>query len=276
MTDPNSLAGQTVCVTGASSGLGRAIAERLGSLGAHVFMMGRKGDPMQESAEKIIAAGGEADIAIFDVTNTPELQRWIEAAAQSTGRLDVLVNNAGFGQADGSFVDADPAVWRSMLEVNVLAVAVGCQAAIKAMRATGSEGKIINMSSVSALSRESGVYGGTKSAVNVINSSLRRLLEDDPIRVTAIMPGAFATNFFTRHMDQATVESFAERFGIGDIEVDDDGHAPQDQIDRIQAAMNSSYGNAEYVAEAVEFVVTQPIHINIEELVVRPQKSLLS
>jgi len=273
MTEPRSINDRTVCVTGASSGFGRVIAERLGARGAHVFLAGRTNAPMEESASKIVEAGGRADVATFDVTDTPALQGWITGAADSTGRLDVLVNNAGFGVAGETIADGDPEFWKGMLDTNVLALAVGCQAAIKAMRATSSEGNIVNISSVAALRRESGVYGATKHAVNCINSSMRQELEDDTIRVTSIMPGAFATNF-ARHMDRATIEGFAEMLGITDLEIGDDGKLPQEQIDRFQAAMSTAYGDAEHVAAAVEYVITQPIEINIEELVVRPQKSL--
>ena len=273
MTTTRSLTDRTVCVTGASSGLGRSIAERLGSGGAHVFLAGRTREPMDESAEKIVAAGGRADVATFDVTDTAALQGWIQGAADSTGRLDVLVNNAGFGVAGQTIADGDPEFWRGMLETNVLALAVGCQAAIRAMRATNSEGNIVNISSVAAIGRESGVYGATKHAVNCINSTLRRELEDDTIRVTSIMPGAFATNF-ARNMDRETVQGYADMLGITDLEMDEQGRLPQEQIDQFQAAMSTAYGDADHVATAVEYVVAQPIELNIEELVIRPQKSL--
>jgi NADP-dependent 3-hydroxy acid dehydrogenase YdfG len=141
------------------------------------------------------------------------------------------------------------------------------------MRATGSEGNIVNISSVAAIRRESGVYGATKHAVNCINSTLRLELEDDPIRVTAILPGAFATNF-TRNVDRSMVEGLAAMAGVTDIEFDEDGRLPQDQLDQFQAAMSATIGNAEHIARAVEYVITQPIELNIEELVIRPQKSL--
>ena len=157
MTDSATMQGRTVCVTGASSGFGRLIAERLGTNGAHVFLMGRTRKPMEDTAATIVAAGGRADVSDFDVTDTPALQRWIEGAAESTGRLDVLVNNAGFGKAGEAIADGDPEFWKAMLDTNVLALAVGCQAAIKAMRATNSEGHIVNVSSVAAIRRESGV-----------------------------------------------------------------------------------------------------------------------
>lgn len=273
MPASRSVEGRTVCITGASSGFGRAIAEHLGGLGAHVFLNGRTAEPMEESAAKIRAAGGQADVAAFDVTDSPTLQSWIQGAADTTGRLDVMINNAGFGTAGQTISDGDPEFWKAMLDVNVLALTVGCQAAVKAMRATGSEGNIINMSSVAAIRRESGVYGATKHAVNCINATLRQELEDEPIRVTSVMPGAFATNF-SRNMDRAAVEGIAAMAGVTDIAFDDEGRVDQAQIDQLQAGMSTLLGNAEHIASAVEYVVTQPIELNIEELVIRPQKSL--
>ena len=134
MSNPRPIAGRTVCVTGSSSGMGRAIAEHLGTMGAHVFLMGRNAEPMEESKAMIEAAGGSADVAAFDITDTSALQDWIHRAAETTGRLDVMVNNAGFGDFGTTFLDGDPETWKGMLDVNVLALAVGSQAAVKAMR----------------------------------------------------------------------------------------------------------------------------------------------
>lgn len=273
MTDHRSLEGRTVCITGASSGIGRATAERLGSLGAHVFLMGRTNEPMEESAGSIRSAGGRADVATFDVTDSDALQEWIRGAAESTGRLDVMVNNAGFGDVGSTIADGDPAMWKAMLDVNVLALAVGCQAAIRAMRETGSEGNIVNISSVAGIRRESGVYGATKHAVNCINSTLRKELEDDPIRVTAIMPGVVATNF-TRNVDRSLVEGLAAMAGIDHVDFDEHGRVPDEQIERLQAGMATTVANVEHIARAVEYVVRHPIELNVEELVIRPQKSM--
>lgn len=264
--------GRTVCVTGASSGIGRSIAEHLGSLGAHVFLAGRSEEPMRESAARITEAGGSADVATFDVVDAEALQAWIQGAADSTGRLDVMVNNAGFGDM-GGVIDGDPAMWKGMLDVNVYALAVGCQAAVRAMRSTGSEGNIVNISSTATLRRDSGVYGATKYAVNCINATLREELQDDTIRVTAIKPGVFATNF-TRNVDREMVGALAAGAGIDELRFDDDGKLPQEQIDQLQRAMTPMVGDVDHIARAVEYVVTQPIELNIEELVIRPQKSL--
>jgi NADP-dependent 3-hydroxy acid dehydrogenase YdfG len=272
MSQNRTIEGRTVCVTGASSGFGRAISEHLGSLGAHVFMMGRTGEPMEESASKIRGAGGKADVAVFDLGNLERLTEWITSSANTTGRLDVMVNNAGFGDVGSTIADGDPAMWRAMLEVNVLALAVGCQAAIRSMRATKSEGNIINISSVGATRRDSGVYGATKHAVNCINTTLRKELEGDTIRTTSIMPGVFATNF-VRHIDSNMVAGVAAMAGIEKVSFDEQRRLPKGQLDQIQQAMPDTFGDVIHVARAVEYVVTQPIEINIEELIIRPPKS---
>lgn len=274
MSARRSINNMTVCVTGASTGMGRAISEHLGSLGAHVFLMGRSAEPMEQSAATIRAAGGHADVAVFDVNDLDALAAWVAKTADSTGRLDVMVNNAGRGDVHGATItNGDPDIWREMLHVNVLALAVGCQAAVKAMRATQSHGTIVNISSVSANRRESGVYGATKHAVNCINASLRKELEDDTIRVTSIMPGVFATSF-SRNIDRKTMEGVAAMAGIEHATFDAESRMPREQLAQIQQMMASTMGDVEHIARAVEYVVTQPIELNIEELVIRPGKSL--
>src|SRR5690606_17919327 len=127
------LSGKTAVVTGASSGIGRAIAERLGGEGAHVFLSGRTRDAMLASQERIERAGGRATCAVGDVRDPRHVQGLIDAAMRDTGRLDIMVNNAGvsFHQP---IIEGDVEEWRTMLETNVLALLVGCQAAIRAMR----------------------------------------------------------------------------------------------------------------------------------------------
>ena len=100
-----------------------------------------------------------------------------------------------------------------MLETNVLALLVGCQAAVRAMRTCGAEGHVVNVSSVSAQRNNSGVYGATKHAVNVISASLRDELENDTIRVSNVMPGATATNF-GRNFDPEFVNRIAMASGM--------------------------------------------------------------
>lgn len=274
MSDRMSVHGRTVCITGSSSGMGRAIAEHLGALGATVYLMGRNAEPMEESKARIEAAGGKADLATFDVADTAALQAWIQRAADETGRLDVMINNAGFGDFGTSFLGGDPDVWKGMLDVNVLALAVGSQAAVAAMRATESQGNIINISSVAAIRRDSGMYGATKHAVNCINASLRSELEDDPIRVTSIMPGVFATNF-SRNVGDDMMGMIAGMAGVENVERDAEGRVSREMLAQLAANMSTTFGDVEDIARTVEFVITQPIHLNIEELVIRPAKSFI-
>jgi NADP-dependent 3-hydroxy acid dehydrogenase YdfG len=274
MSDRMSVHGRTVCITGSSSGMGRAIAEHLGALGATVYLMGRNAEPMEESKARIEAAGGKADLATFDVADTAALQAWIQRAADETGRLDVMINNAGFGDFGTSFLGGDPDVWKGMLDVNVLALAVGSQAAVAAMRATESQGNIINISSVAAIRRDSGMYGATKHAVNCINASLRSELEDDTIRVTSIMPGVFATNF-SRNVGDDMMGMIAGMAGVENVERDAEGRVSREMLAQLAANMSTTFGDVEDIARTVEFVITQPIHLNIEELVIRPAKSFI-
>src|ERR1700686_4248616 len=182
-----SLAGRTAVVTGASSGIGRAIAEALGAAGAHVVLGARTKSAGDESVACITASGGTAEAHVHDVRDVAEARALVDKATDSTGRIDVMVNNAGVSYPE-AIVDADPEHWRVMLETNVFALLVGSQAAVHAMRACGADGHIVNISSVASLNPASGVYGATKHAVNCITESLRRELLDEPIKVVTIMP----------------------------------------------------------------------------------------
>lgn len=266
-----SLKGRTAVVTGASSGIGRAIAERLGGAGAYVFLSGRTRAAMQESKERIEAKGGRASVSVGDVRDPAQVRELIDQAMRETGRLDVMVNNAGVSYPQ-AIVDGDPEEWRTMLETNVLGLLVGCQAAVRAMRACKAEGHIVNVSSIAALRPDSGVYGSTKHAVNCISATLRKELEEDSIRVVNVMPGAIATNF-ARNFDPAVVGGLVQASGV-QVELKRGERIPDEVFERMQPLMRQLLGNAEDVADAVLYAVTQPIHVNVAEIVVRPPKQL--
>jgi NADP-dependent 3-hydroxy acid dehydrogenase YdfG len=169
---PKPLANRTAIVTGASSGIGRAIAEQLGAAGAHVFLAGRTQRAMESSQKRIQEAGGQATVLAVDVRDPAQVQDLVDSAVRDTGRLDIMVNNAGVSYP-APIAEGDPEQWRTMLETNVLGLLVGCQAAVRAMRACKAEGHIVNISSIAAQRRDSGVYGSTKHAVNCISATLR-------------------------------------------------------------------------------------------------------
>ncbi len=268
------LAGRSAVVTGASSGIGRAIAEALGGAGAHVVLGGRTKQAMDESVKRIAATGGTAEAHVHDVRVVADARALVDRAVASSGRLDVMVNNAGVSFPE-PIIDGDPEHWRVMLETNVLALLVGSQAAVQAMRACGAEGHIVNISSVAALNPASGVYGATKHAVNCINESLRRELLDDPIQVVTIMPGAIATSF-ARNFDPAVLELMVSSMG-GNAEPGQFTHGerlPDDVLDQAQQSMAEHLLRPEEVAEAVLWAVTRPAGVHLAELVVRPNKDL--
>jgi NADP-dependent 3-hydroxy acid dehydrogenase YdfG len=265
------LSGKTAIVTGASSGIGRAIAERLGSDGAHVVLGGRTEAAMEDAATTIRAAGGGATVQTLDVRRPAEVQALVDAAVAETGRLDVMVNNAGVSFPE-PILEADPDHWQTMFDTNVIGLLAGCQAAVKAMRACGAEGHLVNISSIAALNRESGVYGSTKHAVNAITNTLRQELIEDPIQVISIMPGAIATNF-ARNFDPALLQGLGAMVGV-EMDIEQGQRLPDDVIDKVQEALAEQLCSADDVADAVAFAVTRPANVHISELVVRPNKDL--
>jgi NADP-dependent 3-hydroxy acid dehydrogenase YdfG len=271
MTQSSSLAGKTAIVTGASSGIGRAIAERLGAAGAHVFLAGRSAEPMEASKKTIETGSGRASVVTLDVRQPREVEALVERAVRETGRLDVMVNNAGLSHP-APILDGDPEEWRAMLETNVLALLVGCRAAVRAMRKCGAAGHVVNISSIAAQRPDSGVYGATKHAVNAISATLRRELEDDAIRVVNVMPGAIATNF-GRNFDPKVIAGIVQASGIV-VDVKRGEKLPDEVLAKAQPLLKQLLGSAEDVADAVLYAVTLPSHVNIAEIVVRPPKAL--
>ncbi len=269
MADNSSLAGRTAVITGASSGIGRAIAVRLAQAGAHVFLAGRSASSLSEAAAAAQAAGGKATPITGDIRDPGQVRALVDQATKDTGRLDIMVNNAGV-EFPSSIVDGDPERWRAMLETNVLALLVGSQAAVRAMRACGARGHIVNISSVAGRREASGVYGATKWAVNAIATSLRKELENDTIRVVNIIPGAVATNF-ARNFPPEFVANILQSLGIKQ-DFKAGATLPAEVLDRVASAGRQILASADDIARAVLFAVTQPIELNIFEMVVRPQR----
>jgi NADP-dependent 3-hydroxy acid dehydrogenase YdfG len=276
MSTEKLLAGKTAVVTGASSGIGRAIAESLGTAGAHVVLGGRTPEPMAASVAKITTAGGSGEAHVLDVRKVDEMRAFVAHATESTGRLDIMVNNAGLSHPEAILEESDPEHWRVMLETNVFALLVGSQAAVGAMRACGAEGHLVNISSVAAQRADSGVYGATKHAVNCINNTLRRELMEDPIKVLTVMPGAIATNF-ARNFDSAILQGLVGMAGGGEaanVEITKGERLPDEVLAGAQAAIPGHLCTPEDVADAVLWAVTRPASVHLSEIVVRPRRDL--
>jgi NADP-dependent 3-hydroxy acid dehydrogenase YdfG len=265
------LQGKTAVVTGASSGIGQAIAERFGQAGAFVYLVGRTAPAMEASRERIAEWGGKAEVISLDVRDFDALATVVDRAAEDTGRLDVMVNNAGVGH-QGPVLDGELEQWREMFDVNVLALLVGAQAAVRAMRRCGNGGHIVNISSSGALRPDSGVYGSTKYAVNYLTQAIRQELEDDDIRITSVAPGVVATNF-ARYLDAEVVRGIGALAGM-ELDVKPGERIPDEALTGAQAALERLIAKPDDIADAVLYIVSLPLRLNIADIVVRPAKQL--
>ncbi len=265
------LHGRVAVVTGASSGIGRAIGQKLAAAGAEVHLLGRAKDPLEASAESIRRAGGSATTTVLDVRESGALTAFINEVAATAGHLDIMVNNAGISR-NNKILDGTVTQWQELFDVNVLALLVGAQAAVQAMRATDSGGHIINISSTTALRPDSGVYGATKAAVSYLSECLREELEGDKIRMTALLPGAVSTNA-ARNFTPEVVQQIGALAGttIGFVPGE---RLPEDVLVSAQAALQNHIAQPEDIAAAVLYVLEQPLRLNISQLVVRPAQTM--
>jgi NADP-dependent 3-hydroxy acid dehydrogenase YdfG len=233
-----------------------------------VFLSGRTESAMRESAAIIVAAGGRATVDVGDVRDPDVVRALVERAVKADGRLDIFVNNAGYSVL-GSVLDGDVDAWRAMLETNVLALLVGCQAAVKAMRATGHPGHIVNTSSIAALSPDSGVYGATKHAVNVITNSIRHELDNDPIQISSVMPGLVATN-----LGRENPEILAGIVAMSGIEHDikKGERLPDEILEKGREVLSDFIIKPDDIADAVMYLLSVPSAVDVTEIVVRPNK----
>jgi len=186
------LAGKVAVVTGASKGIGAAIAKALAAEGADVVVNYASSQAGADAVvQAITTAGGKAIAVQADVSKAEQAQELIEAAVKAFGHLDVLVNNSGV-YAFGAIEDITEEHYRQMFDVNVLGVLLTTKAAVKHL---GDGGSIINISSAvtSLAPPTSAVYTGTKGAVDAITSVLANELGPRKIRVNAILPGIVET-----------------------------------------------------------------------------------
>ena len=240
------LDGKVAVVTGASSGIGEATAEALAAEGATVVVAARREERLADLTKRIEEGGGKVLAATCDVTDEAQAHGLIRRAEDEFGRVDILVNNAGVMLLStvGKGLSEE---WRRMFDVNVLGLLYATDAAIETMKRQGG-GHLVNVSSVAGrkVSRESsGVYAGTKHAVGAISEGLRQELLEDNIRVTIVEPGAVATEL----ADHITDEDARESLG---------------------GLLNLEILQAEDIANAIVYAVTQPERVSVNEILIRP------
>ena len=190
-----SLQGAVVAVTGASAGIGRECALAFAREGARVAVCARRTDRLEEVAEAVRAMGSEAWVMAADVADPEQVRRFVQGAVTRFGRLDVLVNNAGYG-VRGRVEDTPLESYRRLMEVNYIGTVAGCQAALPVMRRQKS-GVIINVSSIvghRALPT-GGAYAATKAAQISLTEALRVELKGSGVSACSVHPIGTTTEF---------------------------------------------------------------------------------
>lgn len=180
-------------VTGASKGIGKAIALGYAKEGAKVVLASRSVDLLRDIEKEITDAGGEALATFLDVRDLKSVTQVVEGTIQKFGRLDILVNNAGISMAHPS-ESLSPDDWRNAIETDLFGVFYGCQAAARVMIPQGG-GSIINISSVYGIVAAPGrvAYCASKAGVNMLTKVLAIEWAKKNIRVNAIAPGYIRT-----------------------------------------------------------------------------------
>jgi 3-oxoacyl-[acyl-carrier protein] reductase len=181
-------------ITGAGSGIGRASALAFAREGACVVAADVRLDSVEETAQHVRAAGGEAHAVAVDVTRYEQVERMVQTAVDRFGRLDILFNNAGLPQAFTPFEDSTDELYERIFDVNVKGVFYGCRAAIPHLKRNG-HGVILNTASTAGLRPRPGlaVYNASKGAVITMSKTLALELAPHRIRVVSICPVATDT-----------------------------------------------------------------------------------
>jgi 2-hydroxycyclohexanecarboxyl-CoA dehydrogenase len=186
------LDGKIAIVTGAGQGIGKAIAEKLAAEGATIVV-----SDLDEATAKATASVLPGAVAVrADVTDRPGVQAMVDGIVQQFGRVDVLVNNAGWDKAS-AFVDSDPADWERAIAVNLFGVLHTCKAVLPLMAGQGS-GAVVNLGSDAGRVGSSGeaVYSAAKGGVIAFTKSLAREMARHQVRVNCVCPGPTDTALF--------------------------------------------------------------------------------
>jgi NADP-dependent 3-hydroxy acid dehydrogenase YdfG len=242
------LDGTVALVTGASSGIGEATARALARQGAKVAIAARRRDRLDALAQEL---GGDVLVIEADITQRDDAVGAVERTVSELGRLDTVVNNAGV-MLLGDAADAPLEEWDRMVAINVLGVLYVAHAAIQPLLAAAQDGPrnvadMVNISSIAGrvARRGSGVYNLTKHGVGAFSESLRQEFGDRRLRVSLVEPGAVKTEL-TDHLRSEVREASRARF---------------ESIERL---------TADDIADAIEYMVTRPWHVAVNEIMIRP------
>jgi NAD(P)-dependent dehydrogenase (short-subunit alcohol dehydrogenase family) len=190
------LSGKTALVTGASRGIGEAIAKTLAAHGAQVILASRKIEGLRRVEEQIVQAGGRAASVACHTGEMAQIESLFEALRQRYSRLDILVNNAGTNPFFGDVLSADEKAWDKTFDVNLKGYFFTSQQAARWMARSGG-GVIVNVASVNGIrpAPYQGIYSITKAGIIAMTQSFAKELAGQNIRVNALLPGLTETKF---------------------------------------------------------------------------------
>lgn len=204
-------------VTGASRGIGKAIAQRLAQDGRHVVLVSRNADSLAAVQREITAAGGSAEVRPCDMAEGAAVAALVEGVAESRGRLDILVNNAGITK-DGLILRMSDADFDDVINVNLRSVFIACRAASRPMM-RGKFGRIVNIGSVSGITGNAGQanYSAAKAGLIGLTKTIAKELGAKGITANVVAPGFIDTEM-TSGLPQAIKDEVlktlpARRFG---------------------------------------------------------------
>ena len=219
------MTGKTAIVTGATRGIGRAIAELLAAHGAKVVISSRKQDACDEVAEAIREAGGEALGVAAHAGEIEQIEALFAKTREAFGGVDALVNNAATNPYFGPMIQIEGRAWDKTFDVNTRGYFEASRAFVNQCVEDGRPGAIVNIASIMGLRAApmQGVYGMTKAAISSMTQTMAAELGADQIRVNAIAPGLIDTKFASSlTANEAIVDQFLARTPVGRIGVPED------------------------------------------------------
>ncbi len=207
-------------ITGASRGIGRAIATRLAREGRHVFLCARSEGALKDLASSIASEGGAASVRTCDMGDRAQVQAMVESVIEEGGRLDILVNNAGITR-DNLLMRMSDEEWDEVLRVNLTSVFVACRAAARTMMRQRF-GRIVNIGSTSGLVGNTGQtnYAAAKSALVGFSRTLARELGSKGVTCNVVAPGFIQTDM-TKDLPEELVAQLKQTIAVrrlGEVE----------------------------------------------------------